>query len=84
MQPSMQDFSLVVLYERMNLLKCRNSTRIVTDKVLEDFLLAGMLGMPIDTDNYTASDYILLFGIKVVLKSTNHLNMMPFSICLMK
>jgi hypothetical protein len=54
-------------------------TRIVTDKVLEDFLLAGMLGMPIDTDNYTRIRLIqLLFGIKVVLKSTNHLNMMPF------
>jgi hypothetical protein len=50
----MQDFSLVVqVWENEWLLKCRNSTRIVTDKVLEDFLLAGMLGMPIDTDNYT-------------------------------
>jgi hypothetical protein len=28
-------------YERMNGFKCRNSTRIVTDKFLEDFLLAG-------------------------------------------
>jgi hypothetical protein len=27
---------------------------IVTNKVLEDFLLAGMLGMDIDSDGYTA------------------------------
>jgi len=27
---------------------------IVTNKVLEDFLLAGMLGMDIDADDYTA------------------------------
>jgi hypothetical protein len=41
-------------YERMNgYLSAGIPTRIVTDKVLEDFLLAGMLGMPIDTDNYT-------------------------------
>lgn len=27
--------------------------RILTDKVLEEFLLAGMLGMPIDSEGYT-------------------------------
>lgn len=27
--------------------------RIVTKKILEDFLLAGMLGLRIDSDNYT-------------------------------
>ena len=27
--------------------------RIVTDKVLEDFLVAGLLGLPIDADGYT-------------------------------
>jgi hypothetical protein len=41
-------------YERINgCVSAGIPTRIVTDKVLEDFLLAGMLGMPIDTDNYT-------------------------------
>jgi|TARA_R110002124_G_scaffold119900_1_gene277736 hypothetical protein len=41
-------------YERMNgLISAGIPDRIVTDKVLEDFLLAGMLGMAIDTDNYT-------------------------------
>lgn len=28
--------------------------RILTDKILEEFLLAGMLGMNIDADGYTA------------------------------
>jgi hypothetical protein len=41
-------------YERMNGdVSAGIPKRIVTDKVLEDFLLAGMLGMAIDTDNYT-------------------------------
>ena len=41
-------------YERMNGdVSFGIPKRIVTDKVLEDFLLAGMLGMAIDTDNYT-------------------------------
>jgi len=41
-------------YERMNgYLSGGIPNRIVTDKVLEDFLLAGMLGMPIDTLGYT-------------------------------
>ena len=41
-------------YERMNgYISDGIPMLIVTDKVLEDFLLAGMLGMAIDTDNYT-------------------------------
>ncbi|MCF6141558.1 hypothetical protein L1S34_09700 [Flavobacterium sp. K77] len=28
--------------------------RIVTDKILEDFLIAGLLGLPIDDEGYTA------------------------------
>jgi hypothetical protein len=28
--------------------------RIVTDKVLEDFLIAGLLGLPIDAEGYTS------------------------------
>jgi hypothetical protein len=82
MQPSMQDFSLVVQsMRRMNgYLSAGIPTRIVTDKVLEDFLLVPMI--LITTHRIRLIQ--LLFGIKVVLKSTNHLNMMPFSICLMK
>lgn len=41
-------------YERMN--GCITDgipQRIVTDKVLEDFLVAGLLGLPIDADGYT-------------------------------
>lgn len=41
-------------YERMNgSLSAGIPQRIVTDKVLEDFLLAGLLGMPIDVDDFT-------------------------------
>lgn len=36
--------------------------RIVTKKILEDFLLAGMLGLKIDSDNYN------LFQISIIRK----------------
>ena len=36
--------------------------RIVTSKVLEEFLLAGLLGLSIDTDGYT------LFQLNVIVK----------------
>tara|TARA_R110000868_G_scaffold146220_3_gene366960 strand:- start:4103 stop:4477 length:375 start_codon:yes stop_codon:yes gene_type:complete len=42
-------------YERMN--GCISNgipDRFVTEKVLEDFLIAGMFGLPIDADEYTA------------------------------
>ena len=42
-------------YERMN--GCISDgipQRIVTDEVLEDFLIAGLLGLPIDSDGYTS------------------------------
>ncbi|MFV8326824.1 hypothetical protein [Flavobacterium sp. ZS1P14] len=42
-------------YERMN--GCISDgipQRIVTDKVLEDYLIAGLLGLPIDADGYTS------------------------------
>lgn len=41
-------------YERMN--GCISNgipNRIVTEKILEDFLIAGMFGLPIDEDEYT-------------------------------
>lgn len=42
-------------YERMNGKVIYGIPRlIVTNKVLEDFLLAGMLGMDIDSDGYSA------------------------------
>jgi hypothetical protein len=42
-------------YERMNGKVIYGIPQlIVTNKVLEDFLLAGMLGMDIDSDGYTA------------------------------
>ncbi len=42
-------------YERMNGKVAYGIPQlIVTNKVLEDFLLAGMLGMDIDSDGYTA------------------------------
>jgi len=41
-------------YERMNgLIATGIPELIVTNKVLEDFLLAGLLGMAIDADGYT-------------------------------
>jgi hypothetical protein len=41
-------------YERMNgFLSAGIPNRILNDKVLEDYLLAGMLGMSIDTLGYT-------------------------------
>lgn len=41
-------------YERMNgHIASGIPKRIVTDKVLEDFLLAGVLGMSIDADGFT-------------------------------
>ena len=41
-------------YERMNGFICDGiPQRIVTDKVLEDFLIAGLLGLPIDDHGYT-------------------------------
>jgi hypothetical protein len=42
-------------YERMN--GCVSDgipQRIVTDKILEDFLIAGLLGLPVDADGYTS------------------------------
>ncbi|WP_367754627.1 hypothetical protein [Flavobacterium sp. WC2430] len=42
-------------YEQMN--GCISNgipNRIVTEKVLEDFLIAGMFGLPIDAEEYTA------------------------------
>jgi hypothetical protein len=42
-------------YEEMNGdIKNGIPQRIVTNKVLEDFLLAGLLGLSIDSDGYTA------------------------------
>ena len=41
-------------YEEMNgLIKAGIPNRIVNRKTLEDFLLAGMLGLEIDSDGYT-------------------------------
>ena len=41
-------------YERMNgFVSGGIPNRILTDKILEDYLLAGMLGMSIDTFGYT-------------------------------
>ncbi|SEA02960.1 hypothetical protein SAMN05443667_101667 [Flavobacterium gillisiae] len=43
-------------YENMNGLICFGiPQRIVTEKVLEDFLIAGMLGFDVDADGYTAN-----------------------------
>jgi hypothetical protein len=40
-------------YERMNGLICNGiPQRIVTDMILEDFLIAGLLGLPIDDEGY--------------------------------
>ncbi|MFV5696127.1 hypothetical protein ACM55G_11900 [Flavobacterium sp. LB3P122] len=42
-------------YERMNGYVSEGiPQRIVTDKILEDFLIAGLLGLPIDDDGYTS------------------------------
>lgn len=42
-------------YERMNgFVSGGIPKRILTDKILEDYLLAGMLGMSIDTVGYTS------------------------------
>ena len=41
-------------YERMNgFIREGIPQRIVTEKVLEDFLVAGLLGLPIDDEGYT-------------------------------
>jgi hypothetical protein len=48
-------------YERMN--GCISNgipQRIVTDEVLEDFLLAGLLGLPVDADGYTSHQIDLI------------------------
>lgn len=48
-------------YERLNgLISNGIPDRIVTDKILEDFLVAGMLGLPIDDDGYTANQIALI------------------------
>lgn len=48
-------------YERLNgPLVFGVPLKIVTDKVLEEFLLAGMLGMGIDADGYTAHQMNIL------------------------
>lgn len=48
-------------YERLNgLISNGIPDRIVTDKILEDFLVAGMLGLPIDDDGYTAYQIALI------------------------
>jgi len=42
-------------YERMNgSIDEGIPQRIVTDKILEDFLLAGLIGLSIDTEGYTS------------------------------
>lgn len=42
-------------YERMNgFISDGIPQRIVSDKVLEDFLVTGLLGLPIDADGYTS------------------------------
>ncbi|HEX9152553.1 MAG TPA: hypothetical protein VF842_10750 [Flavobacterium sp.] len=42
-------------YERMNgSISDGIPQRIVTDKILEDFLIAGLLGLPIDADGYNS------------------------------
>ncbi|MFV5684520.1 hypothetical protein ACM55I_03650 [Flavobacterium sp. GB2R13] len=42
-------------YERINGCICDGiPQRIVTDKVLEDFLIAGLLGLPIEDEGYTS------------------------------
>jgi hypothetical protein len=50
--------------------------RIVTDMILEDFLIAGLLGLPIDDEGYTAHQVAMIEnGIKVVSKyEPNHSN----------
>lgn len=41
-------------YERLNgSISNGIPNRIVTDKILEDFLIAGLLGLPIDDEGYT-------------------------------
>lgn len=48
-------------YERMN--GCISKgipQRIVTDEVLEDFLLAGLLGLPVDADGYNSHQIDLI------------------------
>ncbi len=48
-------------YERMNgLISHGIPERIVTNKVLEDFLIAGLIGLSIDTEGYTAYQISLL------------------------
>jgi hypothetical protein len=34
--------------------------RIVTDMILEDFLIAGLLGLPIDDEGYTAHQVAMI------------------------
>lgn len=42
-------------YERMNgFIRDGIPSRVVTEKVLEDFLIAGLLGLPIDDSGYTS------------------------------
>nr|WP_314896455.1 hypothetical protein [uncultured Flavobacterium sp.] len=42
-------------YERMNgYISEGIPQRIITDKVLEDFLIAGLLGLPFEADGYTS------------------------------
>ena len=48
-------------YERMNgLISHGIPARIVTDKILEDFLIAGLLGLPIDDEGYTAHQVTMI------------------------
>ena len=48
-------------YERMNGLICNGiPQRIVTDMILEDFLIAGLLGLPIDDEGYTAHQVAMI------------------------
>jgi hypothetical protein len=48
-------------YERMNGFMSNGiPERIVTDKVLEDFLIAGLLGLPIDDEGYTSHQVAMI------------------------
>jgi hypothetical protein len=48
-------------YERMNgLISNGIPERIVTNKVLEDFLIAGLIGLSIDTEGYTLHQISLI------------------------
>lgn len=48
-------------YERMNgFISEGIPQRIVTDYVLEDFLVAGLLGLPVDDDGYTAHQVAMI------------------------